>query len=428
MVCLNFQVRKDDETTKVCQQCFDMINKYFPFRESCAARNINFMLLKIGVSIERPIDIATAGAIEVDQPNSICEIFSDEEKSSCDQTEPRMCITLTDSESEDGEVNEGSQHTGAHTEYLSARVEPFANGNDDASNKYFPSSHRQVINRSFECHLCKNTFSQMASLRRHMSRTHGQGKRFTCPFMMCSRNSYCEYALQEHIKSRHTKKAISEDCKQSMNCIAANKGSQGYSIIKCGWRSCKNFFQSDGDAMYHMEQYHARGLKKTFECHLCKTPIVNVISLKQHMNAKHSHHKSFNCQFCPRIFHHNDSIRRHIKFHHGREAVPLSRNEQIADSKLVDERKNDEFPVHCGWRSCKQVFESKGAKSYHLLLFHRQGAKKSFQCHLCKTTLVSIGSLEQHMIGLHGRHTPLKCQYSDCSAVFKYISGMERHI
>lgn len=412
-----------------------MINNYFPFRESCAARNINFMLLKIGVSIERPDGIEAAGAGGIEQANSICEIISDEEESSCDRTAPGVCITLTDTESEDGEGNDDSQLTGAHTRNLSAGVEHSANGKKQrlknvAREKWPKFSDHSHFNRSFECHLCKNTFSGLPTLKRHLSIIHGRGKKFTCPIAMCSRISYCKYDLQDHIKSRHTKKAIFVGSEQSMNCIAGNKSSQGYFPVKCGRRSCKNFFESDGDALYHMAQYHARGLKKTNECHLCKIPIVNAITLKQHMNAKHSHQKSFKCPFsdCTRIFHHSDSIRRHINIYHDRSAVSSSRNEQKANNRMGDGRNNDKFPVLCGWRRCKQVFESEGAKLYHLAVFHRQGAKKTFQCYLCKVTLVSIKSLKQHMIGLHGRHTYLKCPFSICSAVFKYSSGMERHI
>lgn len=432
VLCLNFQVRKDDETTRVCQECFDMINKYFPFRESCAARNINFMLLKIGVSIERSVYVEAAGGI--DRTNSICEIISDEEKSSCDRTAPSVCITLTDTESEDGEDNDDSEHTGAHFGTSSAEVEPAIGKKHRLKNvgreKCPKFSERSHLNKWFECHLCKGTFSRLPSLKRHMRRIHGRGKRFTCPFVMCSRISYCKYGLQDHIKSRHTKKAISVGREQSMNCMAANKSSQGHLPVKCGWRSCKNFFESDGDALYHMAQYHARGSKKTYECHLCKISIVNVIALKQHMNAKHSHQKSFKCPFsdCTRIFHHIDSIRHHINIYHSRKAVSSGRNEQKTNNKLGDGRNNAKFPVLCGWRGCKQVFENQGAKLYHLAVFHRQGAKKTFQCYLCKGTLVSIGSLKQHMTGLHGRHTSLKCPFLNCSAVLKYSSGMERHI
>lgn len=338
-----------------------MINKYFAFRGSCAARNINFLLLKIGLSIERPIAVATAGAI--DQPNSICEIFSDEDENfpPCNRITPDMCITVTDSESGDGEVDDGSHYAGTHTGKRSAEAE------------YFPSSYRQGINRSS---ICKYTFSRLHSLKWRMS-----------------------------------KGATSVGCKNTNNCISNNKRSQADYPIKCGWLNCKNVFECEDDAMYHKAQYHASGLNKTFECNLCKMSFVNIRSLKTHMNLKHIHRRKFKCPFsdCRGFFNHNDSLRYHIAVHHSTEELSSAGNKEIANSRLDDRRNDDKFPNHCVWPGCKQVFESKSAQLYHLTVFHRLSAKKIFQCHLCKTTLMDIRSLKQHMSKLHVRRTSSKC-------------------
>lgn len=45
--CAHSQVHADDETTKICRNCFNMINEYFPFRMACSARNVNYLLQKI---------------------------------------------------------------------------------------------------------------------------------------------------------------------------------------------------------------------------------------------------------------------------------------------------------------------------------------------------------------------------------------------
>lgn len=308
---LDFQVRKDDDTTKVCQRCFDRINLFLRFRESTAARNINYLLRKIHLSIERPTDVVVDNAI--DQPNSIHEIFSDEDKSSCsdsdsggrnpscDQTAPIMCITVTDTESEDGQIIDDSQQIGPHT------------GNDRRLGKFAFNSIEQGIIRSFECYLCKKMLPNRRSLQAHKNVIHSRTMKIECLFSDCPRHFVKISSLQKHIQRHH--QLANSDVKNEINTVQFS--------VKCGRGACKNLFESDGARMYHISTYHQRGIEKTYECIVCKSTMNFFSNLKTHVNKYHSHQTSFKCPFpeCARVFDHTATILFHIRCHHVRKAV-----------------------------------------------------------------------------------------------------------
>lgn len=111
-----FQVNRDDDSTKMCQQCFEMVNEYFQFRDSCSTKNVNYLLRKILPAIRGLNEAHTTKVIEnvIDESNLVYEISSEDDSSSngydfpcenptCNQGESVMCITLTDTDSVDEE-------------------------------------------------------------------------------------------------------------------------------------------------------------------------------------------------------------------------------------------------------------------------------------------------------------------------------------
>lgn len=81
---IRFQVRRDDDSTKICQQCRGKINDYFNFRNRCTTRNINYLLEKMSKSMKRTVD---AGSMDVavdahSRPIITCETHIDKGSSS----------------------------------------------------------------------------------------------------------------------------------------------------------------------------------------------------------------------------------------------------------------------------------------------------------------------------------------------------------
>lgn len=459
----NLQVRKDDNTSKVCRLCFDRINIFFRFRELSAARNINYLLRKIRSSMERPPDVAAALAI--DRPNSVHGIFSGGVKSSCNsdsrgkntscgQTAPIICITVTDSDSEDEGVNDDLHNGAGQIETSGARHWQSANRiehrletfpvkcqiricpnyfeNEDAMMFHINTYHRKGITRSLECFLCKKSLAAKRSLEEHMNAFHSHAKKIKCTFSDCSRIFYHYSALLHHIKFAHDRESMSPDeSDQSANSDAMDKRNDGWNPIVCRFQKCNTIFETVGAKMYHMSSYHRWGIKRTYECYICKSPITNRRWFERHMIARHRRQKSFKCPFpdCQQFFDHKLSVRKHIYCRHVRKAVSFGKTDQLTKYRYVVNRKtNNNFKFKCDYRKCTNVFEGIDAMLYHSSTYHRRESKKTFECFLCKVTPLELQSLKQHMSAMHCSRISYECSFPDCLRTFYCSSMIRKHI
>lgn len=90
-------------------------------------------------------------------------------------------------------------------------------------------------------------------------------------------------------------------------------------LTKCRYRKmCKESFESCDAMMLHLASYHARGIKKTFCCHLCKETFTEHKSIRRHMKSVHNDQLRFACpiQTCLKIFTRKDTLLRHTNQFH----------------------------------------------------------------------------------------------------------------
>lgn len=105
------QVRRSDDSTKLCRGCFDNVNKYFHFRNICAARDEYHARERLGImSLMRHHDFAALSGTSgqwnpIDGADSTRGRGMKREYSPNDQKTSITCITVTDSESEDEDGN-----------------------------------------------------------------------------------------------------------------------------------------------------------------------------------------------------------------------------------------------------------------------------------------------------------------------------------
>lgn len=97
-------------------------------------KNINYLLRKIGTAIDRPTHVVAADVIA--DPNSTREITPDDGPSPserdlhCSPSDEGsiMCITISDSESEDGEIDNHLQESETQDVDWLAKCQQVANG------------------------------------------------------------------------------------------------------------------------------------------------------------------------------------------------------------------------------------------------------------------------------------------------------------
>lgn len=75
--------------------------------------------------------------------------------------------------------------------------------------------------------------------------------------------------------------------KAKFNDKAVRKRNSVVFSVKCCRGNCRQLFENKSAMMYHVSSYHARGIKKTFQCYLCRAKFIQKANLTIHMNTKH---------------------------------------------------------------------------------------------------------------------------------------------
>lgn len=299
---------------------------------------------------------------------------------------------------------------------------------EEAMRYHVTMCHVRGIRNFHECYLCKKTFTTLGSLQGHMNSKHSHGTLFECPFPTCPSVFYISNALRAHIRCLHNKSELfsTDKNEESADSNIVKDKNSGYYPIKCGKLNCKEFFQNKDAMRYHLDIYHVRGIKKTFECHLCGKTFTLRTVFENHMNSVHTRQQRFICPFttCKMVFYQKSSIERHIKCKHSGNVASSTKVKQILKRGI--DRRNRNFPVKCAWKSCKQIFDTRGAMMYHRGISHARGLKKTFECYLCKQVLYSSMVLQDHMNSVHIRQKKFECTM--CSNVFYGRLMLRKHI
>lgn len=153
--------------------------------------------------------------------------------------------------------------------------------------------------------------------------------------------------------------------------------------IKCTYGKCKQTFKSNDALMYHVTTYHAKGINKTLECHLCQKQLTSLYHLQSHIDTKHTGIKRHTCEFgsCSKSFTRKESLKVHIDVSHTKPNV-----------------------FQC--MMCPKNFVRKSELSTHLTVFHREGA---YSCELCNRKCLTKGGITKHMKVVHNGQSLIRC-------------------
>lgn len=148
--------------------------------------------------------------------------------------------------------------------------------------------------------------------------------------------------------------------------------------VKCGAPnrgSCKESYDSYDAMMHHVKHYHAKGIKKTFECHLCQKSLSRKVSIQGHIKLVHTGLKSFECpnQSCSRGFFRESNLKQHIDSVHRRlkpfkcSNTPCSRKFYLRRdlNRHIDSVHRDLRPFMCSNQSQSKMFARKANLEQH---------------------------------------------------------------
>lgn len=442
-----------------------MINEYFPFRESCATKNIDYMLKRMGVD-DKSTGIDAVDAI--DESDSVYEISSDEENAfserdlgsrgaHCGKGASIMCITVTDSESDgEGPIADLPQqadfgdhtyakkysemnNTGGWQEIVLQQHREKNTGAKQSSNVkksnqikcaqcrvFFESQdaieyhttqyHAEGIKRTIQCYLCKRTFLTRSKFSCHMTAIHSHRERFKRPFANRSKVDYPQDFKTKHsntkLPSANGKQlAIVNDRAQEPS-FRQNLNENLLTI--CPLRRCNEVLENQDSLEYHMRNNHGKRRKgrNFFECHLCGKPSPTLTILKLHMAKDHIPRVRIKCSYptCRTIFTLRSSLIRHTKTEHTTELVVGCRlcPKEFLSRMRRNEHMRREHPGHlmclCPIAGCSREFRFPQEIEDHMR--YRHDIWDGLVCPVCQKRYSTEQTLKNHTCKERHNHQP----------------------
>ncbi|KAK3102832.1 hypothetical protein FSP39_014273 [Pinctada imbricata] len=254
------------------------------------------------------------------------------------------------------------------------------------------------------CEHCDYCTPKRAMLGRHL-RIHGIFVCLRCNYICDTRSKLKEHVLEVHRDRADYK--LCRNCSRYVKCADITieqhmEICQGPVPFKCP--HCDKEFKYESSLKSHVIRHNPDAPKK-FHCPECPYESNYKANLKKHLKNIHSDktETEYKCPFadCEKIFHTQDNLKRHFKFH------------------------SDERPHAC--TKCDKKFKTAAALRGHYVV---HSPSRPFKCNIndCTKDFRSKKLLKNHMEEFHNlTEKKYACDYAGCDFAFFKRSHLERH-
>lgn len=194
-----------------------------------------------------------------------------------------------------------------------------------------PMNNKNNKNKTYECDICKKSFSGPYVLQHHMNIVHQKiiqvEKKHQCP--ACEKKYSQSISLEYHIKSVHGGQNLvaSEDiprpatfrCAQCRTNFLSKpdlhnhiyKMHQTKHPYKCS--ICKEGFLTQDNLVKHKQRFHEGLLNgRINKCHICDKYFSSEENCKKHITEEHT----IMCDICDEYFAADESFMKHVEQEH----------------------------------------------------------------------------------------------------------------
>lgn len=200
---------------------------------------------------------------------------------------------------------------------------------------------------------------------------------------------------------QHRSKRLEDDFPTKNNQKAKGNTVDNLSAFptKCSTKQCKELFENTEAMQEHESSYHKKGIKKTFQCYLCRKSIKTKRAVQSHMSSIHMGKKSFKCPIasCSKVFATKGNAMRHMNGVHN-QAFPFK---CMKCPKKFNHASSFKYHVaHCKHRRGKTIASKKSLQRYR---YSKQNARKKFKCPMktCPKSYSSKSNLKRHINNKH---------------------------
>ncbi|XP_068425207.1 zinc finger protein 1035 [Clinocottus analis] len=238
-------------------------------------------------------------------------------------------------------------------------------------------------NGSFECNICKTTFSSRSTLEEHERRHVTSATEFECT--ECGQSFWGEDAFEQH--------HCSHDKHASKEAEYSNPSAK---------TSAPTYYQAAGEE--EEIEIDVTG-EDVYNCQVCSKQFSSKSGLLEHQNKKHRLEKPFKCQLCGNTFAKKRYLAEHER-RHRQKNTPQSKEE----NKFTRAQLHTNLDTAQDLSSCMRL-----------------GAKKEvgkFRCDMCYKSFSRWSQLKQHQES-HVGEVVYEC--TECDKAFAFPHLLEEH-
>ncbi|KAJ2944199.1 hypothetical protein O0L34_g18177 [Tuta absoluta] len=324
---------------------------------------------------------------------------------------------------------------------------------DPSKTKQVRLSNGVVLTLSLvQCDHCQKSFSNKASLSRHML-SHFDLRRHQCKH--CPRKFRYRTTLKLHIQRRHpvtenVEFYVCQICdknfqlEENLELHLASHIKSETNNYKCLY--CEKKFSYRLLLLQHEKSHLDTG---RFKCFTCEMTYDSRSRLSQHIKT-HSKVKDYICQYCGKEFQRLNSIKRHVRVCHGGQTIkcPICFKDlkgHLTEHMRVHNQNRPHICPDCGQRftqstqlkvhrrshtgdrpyPCRICNRRFGHSNALLLHVRRHTGEKPFPCAMCHMSFSQLPHMKNHMRKIHGKDSAYKCQ--KCGEFFKLKAELESH-
>ncbi|XP_065813583.1 zinc finger protein 1035 [Labrus bergylta] len=237
---------------------------------------------------------------------------------------------------------------------------------------------------TFECKICKMSFTSESKLKEHESSHRTSATGFECT--KCGKSFLESNAFLQH------------QCSHQQQREKQTNDSNPSAMT-----STMNYHQAAGEE----EEVDVTG-EDVHDCVVCSMQFSSKRSLLGHQNEQHTENKPFKCELCGKRF----ALRRYLKQHERRhsEKFTTQSSDQWAENKLK-----------C--TQCRIEFDSAEKLSLHMRL-HAEKEGGEYRCDMCYKSFSQGSLLKQHQES-HVGEVVYEC--TECDKAFAFPHLLEEH-
>lgn len=294
--------------------------------------------------------------------------------------------------------------------------------------------------RSFvdvKCHICNEPFDAFWLVRKHFQSVHPDQKAF---LICCNRKFTRRYSLLDHIEWHDRSKVHAcNECgkeyktgkilQQHINVVHLKIVTQSeFMCTKCG-----KIFKTTSALNKHQNVAHAENDGKSFECFIChRESFKNEYTLQRHIKYLHDpdspKYKTTICHICSCILK-VVSMKYHMQAKHSNEIKEKAKCEicqhWIVKSSMKQHMEKHKSNTGAECNICGKFFKSKLSVYKHKTVVHSTNFK--FECTYCDKKFHRKVKMQEHVAVRHTRDFLFKCRVQHCGREFRSEANWKIH-